>query len=208
MLGHKLVCAAGLCVIAWSGAWGQSPMLERPPSRAPGDAFTYNWSGEMATWTYVGKSGGYDCFEVATSTQHGTLCRDAEDNAVSVSGWRSLGLRVSIHLSFPLYVGKAWEYSYATKPAEEAGTVGHRLGGNHTQKLKVTAYERMTVPAGSFDAYKIEGLDQDWGATDVDNLLLYYSPQVGYLKRRIWYTTHGSEFGDSSLELVAYRPAH
>lgn len=209
---ESALCAfAGVVIIAAICTEGPTEVaaqaqLTAPPARTLGDVLTYNWAGEIGTWTYVGKNNGVDCFNIKTPTQQGTECHDAEDNMISRAGWRPAGLGINIHLSFPLYVGKDWEYTYVTKPANEGGFVGHRLNGNHTQKLKVTGVETIATSAGSFEAYKIQGIDQNWGSQDVDNLLLYYSPRLGYLKRRIWYYAGAS--GDSSLELVSYRTAH
>lgn len=194
------------CGSAGAAAQTQPAPLLMPPKRAPGDVFTYNWAGDVETWTYAGKSNGLDCFAVKTALAQGTECHDGDDNLVSRDGWRPPGLGINIHLSFPLYVGKEWEYTYVTRPANEGGFVGHRLNGNHTQKLKVTALEQVATAAGTFDCYKIEGIDQNWGSVDVDNLLLYYSPRLGYVKRRIWY--YAGQSGESKLELVNYRLAH
>lgn len=52
-------------------------------------------------------------------------------------------------LSFPLAVGKAWEGSY-----EWTNLQG--VTGSTTLKVKVLGREQVTVPAGTFDAFKIE----------------------------------------------------
>ena len=53
-------------------------------------------------------------------------------------------------LAFPLEVGKKWDfkYNYASKTNESKGRV--------RQDVEIVAYEKVTVPAGSFDAFRIE----------------------------------------------------
>jgi hypothetical protein len=53
-------------------------------------------------------------------------------------------------LSFPLEIGKSWTYSNHAEFKD--------MGGAQRQDARVTvaAYEKVTVPAGQFDAFKIE----------------------------------------------------
>ena len=53
-------------------------------------------------------------------------------------------------LSFPLEIGKSWTYSTHVELKDLGGTLRQDAGGT------AAAYEKVTVPAGQFDAFKIE----------------------------------------------------
>ena len=53
-------------------------------------------------------------------------------------------------LSFPLEIGKKWEYKFSFVNKLTAGKGRHQLSAH------VVAYEKVKVPAGEFDAFKIE----------------------------------------------------
>ena len=60
------------------------------------------------------------------------------------------------NLKFPLEVGKTWEQSYLGFTADD------RVNWSANASWEVTAYESVTVAAGTFDAYRIEMLEK-WG---------------------------------------------
>ena len=78
---------------------------------------------------------------------HGTVfaVRDLTGEEVSecdhFKGWRKL--------DFPLFIGKKWAF--------EADDISQSLGRmcSYRNEMEVVAYERVTVSAGSFDAFKI-----------------------------------------------------
>ena len=53
-------------------------------------------------------------------------------------------------LSFPLEIGKSWTYSNHTEFKDMGGAQRQDAG------VTVAAYEKVTVPAGQYDAFKIE----------------------------------------------------
>jgi hypothetical protein len=54
------------------------------------------------------------------------------------------------NLSFPLEIGKSWTYSTHVELKDLGGTLRQDAG------VTVAAYEKVSVPAGQFDAFKIE----------------------------------------------------
>jgi hypothetical protein len=74
----------------------------------------------------------------------------------SVNGHETV---VNRPLSFPLSVGKTWTVEYAEDHPNRQHSNEHLK-----QPYKVTGWEDVTVPAGTFHALKIEG-DGDWTAT-------------------------------------------
>jgi len=77
-------------------------------------------------------------------------------------------------LSFPLQVGKAWTYvdDYLLK---DAGTKGQAKGS-----VVVLSYEKVRVPAGEFDAFKLESTGSFSG-------MAYVGPVSGSSSRTYWY---------------------
>lgn len=74
----------------------------------------------------------------------------------SVNGKETL---VNQPMSFPLSVGKAWTVEYSEDNPNRAHKNEH-----FKTTFKVTGWEDVTVPAGTFHALKIEG-DGNWTAT-------------------------------------------
>jgi hypothetical protein len=68
---------------------------------------------------------------------------------------------------FPLWVGKSWKTTYAYNDREREATFE-----NIVWLGRVTAYEDVTVPAGTFKTFKVEGTD---GGVKV---ILWYSPKL------------------------------
>jgi hypothetical protein len=77
-------------------------------------------------------------------------------------------------LSFPLEVGKAWTYvnDYLLK---DSGTKGQQK-----YSVVVLTYEKVRVPAGEFDAFKLE-------ATGTFSGTAYVGPVSGSSSRTYWY---------------------
>ena len=77
-------------------------------------------------------------------------------------------------LSFPLEVGKAWTYvnDYVLK---DSGTKGQQK-----YSVVVLTYEKVRVPAGEFDAFKLE-------ATGTFSGTAYVGPVSGSSSRTYWY---------------------
>jgi len=81
---------------------------------------------------------------------------------------------------FPLSVGKRW--------TDERTIGGERRSGNENSSWEVKAYEKITVPAGTFDCFRVEGviwrvstnamtLHPEIGVAQIDNTY-WYCPEV------------------------------
>jgi hypothetical protein len=85
-------------------------------------------------------------YRVVTETGR-MLAFDAEANSLDSRGadfsWR--------RFSFPLTLGKRWTHE---RKIENKNTL---VNGNESSTWVVSAYERVTVPAGSYDCYRVVG---------------------------------------------------
>jgi hypothetical protein len=161
----KLVLGA-LAVAALSlGAHAQT--LPAPQIKA-GDQWTYQITVERApnTWnksenevtvTRVTSSSIYLSSKQAGSTQppRDSVVGADWSRIRDVNGKETL---VNRPLAFPLEVGKSWEVSYT----EQHPNKGHRFEEWHN-KFTVVGYEPIDVPAGHFNALKVES-EGHWNA--------------------------------------------
>ena len=188
----------------------QTPTLDRPPVPSIGDTFTYRWNTEIVGFTYLGRDGDLNCYSAkVSSTRQSTVCRTSEDNTVRRAGsWEPRTFNpYHPDLSFPLFVGRQWEFSYnwgSDALVAAAGQYNHEMNNNRIVKARVVSYEKVTVPAGTFDAFKIEGSDGRWGeAVGLPSIVYYYSPQVGFVK----YDQVVNKYGGVHYELINYTRA-
>jgi hypothetical protein len=107
-------------------------------------------------------------------------------------------------LSFPLQIGKKWDAS-ADKMLFSNGK-----HGNFLLKGEVVALEKVTVPAGTFDAYKIT-LHIDATVSDEDANIgntvetIWYAPAVKrYVKYENTFSRDGRVRSKDVNELVQY----
>jgi len=193
--------AATACLCHPAAGQGQAPTLDRSPTRSVGDTFTFKWPGQNVVRTYIGQKDGLNCFlDRASSGQQSESCFTSEDNLVRrVGTWEP---RVTTphdgRLSFPLSVGKQWQVSYEVAGADPR----YRM---RRITAAVVSYEKVTVPAGTFDAFKILARDVAWGAQHGFRITEYYSPTLGRIKY-----DQISEDGDLRnilMELISYNPA-
>jgi hypothetical protein len=99
-----------------------------------------------STWTRVVREALPDgTFRVQTQTGE-LLIFDGETNSLDPRGpeysWK--------RFSFPLSVGKEWSYKRSTGVAPN--------NGYENASWKVVAHERVTVPAGTFECFRVEGI--------------------------------------------------
>ena len=87
-------------------------------------------------------------------------------------------------LDFPITVGKKWDHKY-----QREGQVGGHKTDIIRASHKVVAYESVTVPAGTFQAFKIdvvcEVADSKRIITNPEKLYFWYAPEVKQLVKRI-----------------------
>jgi hypothetical protein len=105
-------------------------------------------------------------------------------------------------LAFPLAVGNRWQYEseWEFKPKNSRGKAA--------VDVVVMAYERVTVPAGEFDAFKLAARESLSGTSPIG------SQYAGETKRTFWYApaaraivksvSHNPYLGPSTVELVAF----
>jgi hypothetical protein len=103
-------------------------------------------------------------------------------------------------LSFPLELGKQWRYSteWLFKPKNSRGS--------SVVDVIVVGYEKITVPAGEFDAFKlvasasIRGLSGIGSQIDAETKTTYwYAPAARAVVKSV---THNPYLGTSTVELV------
>jgi hypothetical protein len=105
-------------------------------------------------------------------------------------------------LNFPLEVGKRWQYSntWFFKPKGSTGTIA--------VDISVQAYEKVKVPAGEFDAFRIAATEKLSGTSPIN------SQYAGEITRTYWYApaarvivktvSRNPYLGPSTIELVAF----
>ena len=96
---------------------------------------------------------------------------------------------------WPLYVGKSWKQSYRMTLHAANRTI------SYTQMQRIEAYEDVTVPAGTFKAFRITSVD----TTGQDNVQ-WFSPELGiFVKQSLRRTaSHPQGPGTREVELVSY----
>lgn len=102
---------------------------------------------------------------------------------------------------FPMSVGASWTQEYKTfNISGSAGFV----------KAKVTAQEKVTVPAGTFDAYRIErNIEVQSTTADANTtkglIITWYAPSVKkYVRREVMTFSNGRERSKGIDELLEY----
>ena len=107
-------------------------------------------------------------------------------------------------LSFPLDVGKRWRYR--TDWLFKA----KRSNGWSDVDVAVVSRERVRVPAGEFDAYRIEASASLNGTSPVGSIYAgratmtyWYAPDVRAIVRAV---SRNPYLGTSTVDLVAFRP--
>jgi hypothetical protein len=208
------VVSATIGALTPANGQSQAPRLDRPPVPSVGDTFTYRWNAEIVAFTYLGRDGDLNCYSAKVSdARQSTVCNTSEDNTVRrVGSWEPVTFTPYLPmLSFPLFVGKRWELSYSVQRGSQgsgpsaAATGGYlhelNVNANRIRKGNVVSYEKVTGPAGTFDAFKIEGTDVPWGKSQALSIVYYYSPEAGVVKYDSQYL-EGSHY-----ELVNYSRA-
>ena len=158
--------AAALVILASTVSWGLGLKVQAPELH-PGDTWT------LTSWTeqFAGKEGQYLVFNVPGTTikRYRTLelnhVKDVRDGVEINKTEPHTGL-----LSFPLFVGKTWQGSYTNDIL--SGDV------ERDTSFMVVAYETVGTPAGSFQAFKIIGLDQRTDRPYGLEVTFWYAPEA------------------------------
>jgi hypothetical protein len=105
-------------------------------------------------------------------------------------------------LDFPLVVGKQWRYTtdWLFKPKGSRGSIA--------VDVVVDAYQKVTVPAGEFEAFRLISRERLSGTSPIN------SQYAGEVTRTYWYApaaraivkmvSHNPYLGPSTVELVAF----
>lgn len=169
------------------------------PKLAPGD--TWTWSTH--TEKFLGEEAGLLVFQIPAGGYVAKRYRTKDLNLVKdLQGERLSQLRDphAGFLSFPVFVGKAWSHSY--KNRELSGDVIR-----HTS-YRVRAYEQVTVKAGTFQAFRIEGTDQRSDRQYPIVVSLWYGPDAKAIVKFDGVDGSNSRpIGGWQFELLAYSHA-
>jgi len=146
---------------ATAAAWAAAPEPPGAPAVHAGDTWTYRLTREKASsgWSQsrdettvsrVTSSSIYYTVKASGSTQAPKELFSGLDWSRSrdVNGKETI---VNRPFSFPLTVGKTWNVDYTEQHPNKA----HK-SENWTSKFTVVGYETVEVPAGKFNALKIE----------------------------------------------------
>jgi len=98
-------------------------------------------------------------------------------------------------LNFPLEIGKQWEQPYEEN-ATRLGANAKKMSDKMVAKYSVTAYEKITVTAGTFEAFKIECQRYSESGKASSSDVFWYAPSI---KKVVSYARRNNHF-----ELLEY----
>ncbi|MFI4925662.1 MAG: hypothetical protein ACHQJ7_11055, partial [Vicinamibacteria bacterium] len=139
----RCLCIAAVAVLAPTPALAQSA---DKPALSVGDAWTYQQTTDKgAETTWLRKVVGVGAGGAEMQIGDRTFKVDPSLNIVDAKGaeWSRQQYK------FPMQVGTEW--TFVNKVQIQPGEVDQR------NAYKVVAYEPLTVPAGTFDCYRVEG---------------------------------------------------
>ena len=99
--------------------------------------------------------------------------------------------------SWPLWVGKSWSVTATGESAQRITQLGYYR--------RVTAYEDVTVPAGTFKAFRIETLP-GMGVDSAYRLTLWYAPSVSYVVKSVSSTSSSAQIGAGTITTEMVSP--
>ena len=103
---------------------------------------------------------------------------------------------------WPLQVGDSWRarYQWIDK------AVNPEWSGRGWQRFSVVAWEEVTVPAGTFMAYKVARTNGDWDTVKEENYVIWYAPEPGLIVKLINTRSPRNGYGasDQGWELVTH----
>ena len=103
---------------------------------------------------------------------------------------------------WPLQVGNSWRAGYQWVDK----VVRPDWSGRGWQKFAVVAWEEVTVPAGTFMAYKVARTNGDWDTVKEEEYVIWYAPEPQMIVKVIATRSPNNGYGasDQSWELVSY----
>ena len=207
-LGAARRAIAGALGLLMAGAAGAQPVAERPVWK-PGDTWIFERIAEpgreQTKWSRTiieaQPGGGYTVMAGANRTWQA----DADLNPIATAGPEYQ----TVWWHWPLRVGEKWTYD--SKVVVQAGNASDRV------KREVTAFERIRVPAGEFDCFRIVSTSTRFSydprlmsrpnysaSTDYVN---WYCPAIRFIAREetLWRDGYGRTTRSVS-ELTSYGP--
>ena len=103
---------------------------------------------------------------------------------------------------WPLQVGNRWRSSHHF----EDRVLHPEWSGHGWQRFTVEAWEEVTVPAGSFMAYKVARTGGNWDTARQEEYVIWYAPDPGLIVKLINTRSSGNGYGasDQGWELVSH----
>ena len=102
---------------------------------------------------------------------------------------------------WPLEVGKTWTSRHMWRD----NVLHPDWSGMSSQDWAVVAWEEVTVPAGTFMAYKVVRTRGSWDTAHEDVDMLWYAPEVQAMVKSIWHRSPNDGYGGAQhmWELVS-----
>ena len=183
----KLAAILGLAAALGGCAGSSSLVLPSPapverPALVAGDRWQFvDARGGIVTVTYQGPRGEASVFERVRTTQDAATVRSEATFSADLAlvSDRDVEYRPDDGaLRFPLAVGRSWRHQYVR--------VVHRSGvPNREEEMvieaTVRAYERIQVPAGMLEAFRVESVLHEPGVAL--NATYWYAPAVKTIVR-------------------------
>ena len=104
--------------------------------------------------------------------------------------------------NWPLQVGKSWQTKYFWSDK----VIHPDWSGSNWEERTVVAWEEVTVPAGTFMAYKIVRTKTSWETTSEDVEMSWYAPEIPVTIKGVWHRGSKDGYGPAEhmWELVSY----
>jgi len=155
------------------------------------------------TWTYRGTDGKRFVVTVTGITEEHWSLETRNEGGTRHIALLNFDFSPNTYARFqwPLEVGKQYEATLHLNPRNNVGGVNE-----YHQTWKVEAYEPVTVPAGTFDAFRIRGSQCNVTQRNrCGDFLVWYSPRVKNWVKESFITSRWWDFSGKSSELLAYQ---
>jgi hypothetical protein len=190
----RLVSSAVVLIFAILASPALAQKADRPEVKV-GDEWQFMWRSPVPNLVWVITSVTPTGIAGTSNGQPLTLTPDLN---IIESPTRKFSDRRQ--LSFPLAIGKSWSYTTHAEFKDQGGVTSRIDAG-----VTVAAYEKVTVRAGQFDAFKIEAKGK-WegagtGAVDFTDSY-WYAPSARAIVKQVYWD---SRFGERVLELASFK---
>lgn len=211
-IAAKLTIVSAVCVLLSTPALAQAPMAQRPVVKV-GEVSTYRnedkterkVSEVTMTVAEVLSEAIKFKFAVGPENRVGEIGYTADLNPLgSITSGAQFEPAAQL-LVFPMAVGKEWKQNYGMK-AQNGAT------SKVDTENKVIAWEKIKVPAGEFEAYRIEGKGWmngvSWQGSRRIVQTNWYSPEVGRMVKQEYQLYRDNQLVTHIVsELASRKPA-